>query len=62
MRATTPAFFINLITMSIIIFISVSTRYIQLLAGGMAISYGVSIIVFLVMLAYIEIKESKGLM
>lgn len=61
MKATTPAFFINLITMSIIIFISVSTSNIDLLAGGMAVSFGVSIMVFSGILAYIEIKESKGL-
>lgn len=61
MRATTPAFFLNLITMSILLFISVFMKDISILAGGMAISFGVSILTFSGILAYIEIKESKGL-
>lgn len=61
MRAATPAFFLNLLTVSIILFISVPAKNIDLLAGGMAISFGGSIMIFSGMLAYIEIKENMGL-
>ncbi|RDY27831.1 DUF3796 domain-containing protein [Romboutsia weinsteinii] len=61
MKATTPAFFLNLITVSISLFISAFTKDISILVGGMAISFGVSILTFSGILAYIEIKESKGL-